>query len=80
MAGRRSRHHEDDEASSDGRHDLQELDERINEDLGLEGAVLRQVHQAQRDQVGGRAQRTASHSPDQVYIISLPLPCTHNVH
>jgi len=70
VAGRRSRHHEDDEAPADGRHDLQELDERADEDLGLEGALLRQVHQAQRDQVGGRAQRATSHSSDQVCDIS----------
>ena len=71
MAGRRTRHHEDDEASSDGRHDLQELDERADEDLGLEGALLRPVHQAQRDQVVGRAQRAKSHPPDQVHITSI---------
>ena len=56
MARGRSRHHEDDETSFDGRNDFQELDERAHEDLGLKGAVLRPVHQAQRDEVVRRAQ------------------------
>jgi len=46
-----SRHHEDDEATADGRNDLQELDERPHEDVGLQGAFLRPLHQAQWDQV-----------------------------
>ncbi len=66
VAWGRSRHHEDDETSFDSRNDLQELDERADEDVGLQGAVLRQMHQAQRDEVGRRTQWTASHSSDQV--------------
>ena len=61
-----SRHHEDDEATSDGRNHLQELDERADEDPGVQGAVLRPLHQAKRDQVGRGLQRPEGHPSDQV--------------
>ena len=62
----RSRHYQNDKTSDDCRDDFQELDECVDEDLGIKGTLLRSLHQAERDQVGGRVQRSKSHPSDQV--------------